>query len=334
MSPGLPNLGGLARIALRGALTGALVAVALHFALVLAGHNFRAVVPGRFYRSGQLSPSALDDHVRRHRIRTVINLRGCCIPARWYRDEAGATARLDVSQEDLSFSAARMPSTTALRQLIEVLDRSEPPVLIHCHQGADRTGLASVVVLLLYTDSTLDQSLRQLGPAHGHLPLGRTVHVDRFFTLYRDWLSESGRSHSPAVFRLWAERHYCPDGGRADFALVGPDADVVRARAGEPRKVTVRCHNASPSPWRFEPAVTAGVHGLWRVIDADDRLVTFGRTGLRRAAVAPGDSIDLEIALPPLARGRYTLFVDLADEQHAAFMQLGNEMLAVPVEVS
>jgi predicted protein tyrosine phosphatase len=319
--------------ALRGLLAGALVAVVLHFALVLGGPNFRTVVPGRVYRSGQLSPSQLDDHVRRHGIRTVVNLRGCCVGAKWYRHQADATARLDVAQEDLSFSATRMPSSTAVRELIEILDRSEPPLLLHCHQGADRTGLASVVVLLLHTDATLDESLHQLGPACGHLPLGRTANVDRFFDLYRDWLDEMGHTHSPDVFRLWASEHYCPDGARADFSLVEPAASVIRVRVAEPKKVTVRCHNRSRTAWRFEPGVTAGVHGHWRVLDRDERVVAVGRSGLRRATVEPGGGIDLEIALPPLGPGEYTLFVDLADEQHATFMQLGNEMLAVRLEV-
>src|SRR5262249_1302841 len=155
-------------------------------------------------------------------------------------------------------------------------------ILIHCHQGADRTGLASAIALLLYTDASLDESLRQLGPSYGHVALGRTAHVDRFFSQYRDWLSEEGRCHSPAAFRAWAGQNYCRDGGRADFEVVGPDAGVVRVRCGESKKVTVRCHNRSRTPWRFEPGVTAGVHGHWRVIDGDDRLVTFGRTGLRR----------------------------------------------------
>lgn len=335
MFRGLPRRPGCLTLhALRGLLAGAAVAVALHFAVVLGGPNFRTVVPGRVYRSGQLSASQLDDHVRRYGIRTVVNLRGCCVPAKWYREQAEATARLDVAQEDLSFSATRMPSTTALRQLIEVLDRSEPPLLIHCHQGADRTGLASVVFLLLHTDATLDESLAQLGPAYGHLPLGRTVHVDRFFAQYRDWLSQTGSAHSPDFFRLWVKEGYCPDGARADFSLVDPAAKVVRVGAWEASKVTVRCHNRSPAAWRFEPGVTAGVHAHWRVIDRDENVAAIGRSGLRRATVAPGECIDLEIALPPLGPGEYTLFVDLADEQHAAFMQLGNEMLAVRVEVA
>ena len=44
-----------------------------------------------------------------HGIRTVVNLRGCCAPFPWYLDECRATHRLDVAQEDVCFSAGRLP---------------------------------------------------------------------------------------------------------------------------------------------------------------------------------------------------------------------------------
>src|SRR5262245_49055740 len=177
--------------ALRGLAVGIIVAVSLHFACVLLGPNFRTVLPGQVYRSGQLSPAQLNGYARRHGIRTVVNLRGPCPPMSWYRGQAEATAELDIAQEDVSFSATRMPSTDSIRQLIEVLDRCEYPILLHCHQGADRTGLASVMVMLL-RGATLDEALRQLGPASGHVPIGRTATIDHFFGLYRDWLDEPG----------------------------------------------------------------------------------------------------------------------------------------------
>src|SRR5207248_3100494 len=115
----------------------------LHFAHILGGGNFRTVLPGEVYRCGQPSPGRLEWLIRRYGIRTVINLRGACPGVNWYRDQARVTAELDVSQEDIHLSATRLPSTTAIRRLVEVLQRSERPLLIHCQQGADRTGLAS-----------------------------------------------------------------------------------------------------------------------------------------------------------------------------------------------
>jgi hypothetical protein len=334
--------------ALQGALVGVALALALHFGYVLLGTNFRTILPGQAYRCGQFSPARLEHLVRRHGIRTVINLRGCCMTAKWYRAQTDAVARLDIVQEDLSFSATRMPSTTAVRLLVEVIERSEYPILFHCHQGADRTGLASVIFLLLRTNATLPEAMKQFGPSSGHVPLGRTAHIDRFFVLYRRWLGETCQEHSPAAFRLWATEHYCPEGARAKFELLSPsprcgrgDRGVrgtgqgcIRIHEGSATRVTVRCHNTSRADWRFEPGLTAGTHGQWWLIDHDERFAHMGRTGLRKAVVEPGGRIDLDFVLPPLPAGRYTLHFDLIEERHASFMQVGNRLLSVRVEVS
>jgi hypothetical protein len=198
----------LAAFLLQGGALGLALAATLHFGYVLGAGNFRTVLPGQVYRCAQLSPEQLERVIRRYGIRTVINLRGACPPLDWYRDEALVTARLDVALEDLNFSAMRLPSTTAVGQLIEVLQRSEPPVLLHCHQGADRTGLGSVVALLLRPDVPLARARRQLGVASGHLSVTKTGYIDRFFELYETWLTEQSREHSPATFRDWALHHY------------------------------------------------------------------------------------------------------------------------------
>src|SRR5262249_8847826 len=145
---------------------------------VMFGRNFHVVIPGRVYRCAQPSAAALERTVQAHRIRTVVNLRGLGMDSPWYLDECRATHRLDVNQEDIALSASRMPSVTEVRRLLEVLDNTEYPVLLHCRQGADRTGLASVMVLLLQTDTGLDEARKQLGLRYGHFALGRTGYLD------------------------------------------------------------------------------------------------------------------------------------------------------------
>src|SRR5262249_41159099 len=137
---------------------------------VFFGANFHAVLPGRVYRCAQPSARALEELVARHGIRTVVNLRGCCDPFPWYLAQARATHRLDVCQEDICLSAGRLPSAPELRRLVEVIDRGEYPLLLHCRRGADRTGLASAVVLLLQPGVPLSQARRQLGLRYGHAP--------------------------------------------------------------------------------------------------------------------------------------------------------------------
>jgi hypothetical protein len=319
---------------LRAVPLGLLLAFALHFAQVLLGGNFRTVLPGEVYRCAQPSPALLRRFIERQGIRTVINLRGVCPAVDWYRDQLAMTARMDVCQEDIHLSATRLPSTSAIQRLVEVLERSERPVLIHCHQGADRTGLASVMVLLLRPGTPLTEARLQLGLAGGHVSVGRTALVDRFLDLYEEWLIRTRREHSPAAFRLWATQRYCPQGGRARYTLLEPSGPVIRVVPKRGRLVKVRCTNISLASWHFRSGSTAGTHLLWRLNNESDHLVWMGRSGLREAIVQPGEHIDVEFVLPPLRPGRYQLQIDLNEEQHATFSQLGNEVLCALVVVS
>ncbi len=325
---------------LRGLAAGLLLAAGLHAGYVLAGGNFRTVLPGQVYRCAQPDGPRLEHFIRRHGIRTVVNLRGACPGADWYQEEARVTARLDVAQEDIWLSATRLPSTVSIRQLLDVLDHSEYPILFHCHQGADRTGLASAMAVLLRTDATLPEARRHLSLRGGHLSVGRTGYIDRFFDLYEAWLADLGEEHTPALFRAWVRNHYCPGDAKAVFTLDAPllpregRPPLLRLCAGEARLLEVRCRNVSLLPWRFRPEANAGVHLWWTLLDRDERLVHNDRAGLFHAAVAPGEQIALPLALPGLLPGRYELRIDLANEQHGFFVQLGNDPFIIELEVT
>src|SRR5687768_7607863 len=127
-----------------GCVLGALLACAAEIGRMSLDRNTHVVVPGRVYRSAQLDPAELADFVREHHIKTVVNLRGRSHEP-WYPAETRATQELGVSQEDITTSAARLPAPAEVCRLIEVFDKSEHPILLHCRQGADRTGLAAAI---------------------------------------------------------------------------------------------------------------------------------------------------------------------------------------------
>jgi protein tyrosine/serine phosphatase len=325
----------LLRAILGGGLSGLLFAVGVEFANIAFGGNVHEVIPGAIYRCSHPTPDRLSTLVHRYGIRTVVNLQGCSVPAGWYLEESRATAQLDLSQEDLPFSAARLPSVPVIRELVDVLDHSERPLLIHCHQGIDRTGMASAMAILLYTDSSLETALHQLGPRYGHLPLGHNANIDRFFELYAEWLRDKGCTHSSAVFRHWVEKEYCPGECLAFIEILEPRDVPLVMQHGEPLAVRVRCKNVSVKPWRFRPGTNAGIHVFWRVLTVKhEYLVKEGRSGLFHTEVAPGEAIELTLALPSIDKpGRYLFRIDMADEQHAHFHQLGPEPLDVELEV-
>jgi protein tyrosine phosphatase (PTP) superfamily phosphohydrolase (DUF442 family) len=320
------------RAVLQGVFLGLVVAGGAELLHVIAGRNTHVVVPGVLYRTAQPSAEHLERLVREHGIRTVVNLRGTCDSNAWFQAEANTTHRLGVAQEDLAFSAGRLPSARELRQLVEVIDRCELPLLFHCNRGIDRTGLAVAITFLLHSDSTVPAARRHLSLRHGHLAYGKTGYMDRFLDLYEQWLERTEQPHTRAAFRRFAEEEYRPGPCWAVFEVREPEK-LRKLPVNQFTPIRIRCSNASPYPWEFTPAPNAGIHCNFAVLDLQGRNVAGGRSGLFYATVPPTASIDLTLALPPLPPGRYQLRVDLFEGEHGYFFQMGSEPLFCDMEV-
>jgi protein tyrosine phosphatase (PTP) superfamily phosphohydrolase (DUF442 family) len=316
---------------LRGCAVGVLlVVIGIVIYDTLLG-NFHTVIPGRVYRSAQLSPDELEKVCRERDIRTVVNLRGNCAPQDWYLDECRAVQRMNIAQIDISLSAMRLPSTAEVRRLVEVLDSCEYPILFHCFRGADRTGLAGTMARLLQDGVTLKEAVKQLGIYYGHVRIGRTYHIDHFFELYGEWLKDQGIAHSPDVFRRWALTDYCPGECRAELEL--PRAPTYLLR-GKSEALALHVRNTSIKTWRLRPETNAGIHAMFTLFDEHGATIYEGRAGLFHAEVPPGATIDLTLALPPIAKpGKVRLVIDMVDEQHCGFSQAGSESLELELEV-
>jgi protein tyrosine/serine phosphatase len=319
------------RAVLRGVGYGLVCAVTLEVGNVLVGPNCHAVIPGAVYRSSQPSAARLEDLIKKHGIRTVVNFRGVCETDAWYLAETKVSSRHGISEEDLNgVSAGRLPSIYTIRDLVDILDHGEYPILFHCNRGVDRTGMASVITLLLKTNTPVDEARKQLGLRYGHLSFGRTGQIDLFFDLYEEWLAQQKKTHSPDVFRHWMVSDYCPGECRADIVALD---ELTLLPEDAPHAFHIRCTNTSVRPWRMRPGPNAGVHAIFFVDDQDKTCVVQGRSGLFDAVVPVGESIDLTLAIPVMEPGNYVLRVDMTDEQHAKFHQVGSKPLFVPLEV-
>lgn len=317
---------------------GALAALAAEAVRVFALTNHHTVIPGKVYRSAQLSREQLARFIAEKRIRTVMNLRGTCPEVAWYLDECRAAYDAGISQEDLTLSAKRLPPPTEVRRLVEVFDRTAYPVVMHCQRGADRTGLASATAVLLLTDATLSQALRQLWPRYGHVEGGRTVVIDEFFRYYESWLAATGTTHAPDVFRRWVERDYCPGAYRADLALLGPNPATIPARTGF--VLPIRAANTSVEPWQFQTGGSGGVQLRYQLFVPDGARLYKGTVGHFTRVVRPGESIEFAAGFPPIAQpGRYLVHADMLetapiDLHDADFVQYGSEPLVFDVRVT
>jgi protein tyrosine phosphatase (PTP) superfamily phosphohydrolase (DUF442 family) len=305
---------------------------------VFLGPNRHAVIAGEVYRSAQPSGAQLDSEIAKKGIKTVVNLRGHCPDFDWYREEVAACERGGAGLENVMMSAKCLPAPADVRKMIALIDSAPRPMLIHCKEGKDRTGLMAVMVRLLTTDDTLPEARRELWPLWGHFPVARTQAIDDFFDRYERWLA--GTAHTKALFRDWAVNHYLPGVGKSTIEVIeGPKKEIA---LGTAPTWTVRVTNRSTDTWFMTPGSTAGVHlGYSLRRDGEAKAIVDGKAGLMRKVVKVGMPVELTVALPPMREpGRFTLLLEMMDYSYAAiadratpFTKYGDDAVTVTIDV-
>ena len=197
------------RIALRVALLGAAVVGSGVFTRWIGG-NQGTVAPGMVHRSGQLSGSGLGRTIRSKGIRAVLNLRGGNPSERWYQEERGATLANGATLIDFAMASDMYLSRNQARALVELLERCEKPMLIHCQWGAERTGLASAFAELLRPGGSLRNARAEFSPYYLYLPIRDGLTMRRHLDRYESWLAGQRVGHSPETFRRWVRDGYTP----------------------------------------------------------------------------------------------------------------------------
>lgn len=107
--------------------------------------RFGTVVEGRVYRSGTLRPHWLAIAVRRHAIRTVIDLRR---PGADVDRERDFLRGLGVTHVNVPVS--QRPKAPVIDAFLAAIESAEPPLLLHCLHGAGRARVFSALYRIEY----------------------------------------------------------------------------------------------------------------------------------------------------------------------------------------
>lgn len=178
--------------------------------------NLHEVVPGRFFRSAEMSQERLLQVAHEHGIRTVIDLR-----------MGGPTAKADqpidpdalrhegIRYVPLRLNSKRVPSPDRIHELLRIYSEAELPVLVHCSSGANRTGVASAIWLLEMEGRPLAEAKDQLSMRFG-------------YTVLEYYLDVLGSGIPPLVDLL---RQFETTGGGMSF---GAWVEAKRAQAAQP----------------------------------------------------------------------------------------------------
>lgn len=175
-------------------MVGETTAVTSYLANTIFANNLHEVVPHRFFRSAEMSRAELKDTIKRHGIKTVIDLRlDPDTPDSTGLREADAAATAGAIYVHLPFSSARADQLDQLAKLLELYDSAPLPILVHCSSGTHRTGVAAALWLLEKEHRPYDEAMLQLTPRYGFFRLERDMKsffqgaptLDMIFPRYR-----------------------------------------------------------------------------------------------------------------------------------------------------
>ncbi len=133
--------------------------------------NFHTVLAGELYRSGQINALDIARYKKDYGIKTIINLRGENRDSAWYRDEVVAAQGQQLNFINFKMSAKRGLTPEQAQTLINIMAQAPKPILLHCHGGADRSGLAAALYLAGVKKDTEFNSELQMSLYYGHFSI-------------------------------------------------------------------------------------------------------------------------------------------------------------------
>lgn len=145
--------------------------------------NFHEIAPGAF-RSNHPTEERFRAFTDMG-IKTILNLRGTH-PTPYYRLEVALCQELGLTLISHPMSASIAPSRDTMLGLINTLRTIEHPFVMHCKSGADRTGLASAVYLMVIKDAPVAEAQKMLSLRYIHLNNKKTGILDHILDCYAD----------------------------------------------------------------------------------------------------------------------------------------------------
>jgi protein tyrosine phosphatase (PTP) superfamily phosphohydrolase (DUF442 family) len=169
--------------------------------------NLGIIDDGRVIRSAQPT-AALKDMIRDHKLASILNLRGGSPRNDYYSNEVRVAKEMGVDFYDVSMSATRRPRRLDLLRLIDVVNRCEYPLLIHCKSGADRTGLATAIYRMVVLKEPPEEAMGAFTIYHSHVPILGPQRLHEPIDEYAAWLSKNELRHTPERFHDWVLNTY------------------------------------------------------------------------------------------------------------------------------
>lgn len=166
--------------------------------------------PQRFapdaWRANQPDPAGIY-RLAKKGIRTLVNLRGSGSGGAIVLEER-ACDRYGIQLVHFRMSSRGAPSKKRILAFAELIRQLDKPVLFHCKSGADRSGFAAGLYLLLTGQGTLADAKAQLTWRNLHFKGAKTGMLHEFFCEYERYQSSTDSALS---LLDWVAQIYDPD---------------------------------------------------------------------------------------------------------------------------
>jgi protein tyrosine/serine phosphatase len=172
------------------------------------------------WRGSQPDPRMIAGLARKG-FKAILNLRGETMYGS-YLLERDACAANEIQLLNIKLESRRLPDVQQLDELDSIFMTIPRPFLMHCKSGADRSGFAAALYLLLRTDAPVAEAKKHLSLRYLHFRNSRAGVLDFMLDAYaRD------TAQTPVAFRDWIHTAYDPEllmshftsGKAADFLM-------------------------------------------------------------------------------------------------------------------
>lgn len=290
--------------------------------------NAAAVIEGEVYRSAQPSPAHIEKLARKHGIGTVVSLMRAEEPL--FRDiERDRVEQLGLEYRWVPVHNLRKPTRTELLRMIEVVEETPRPLLVHCMAGADRSGVISAMFRMHAGDGFEQAVNEQLSLRYLHTGVIGDEIAD-VVAAYRAYCREAGREPGGwEQFKHWVRESYPAD--PYDARLV-PEAMEVTLRPGEHRPLSVAITNDSRVVWPDVPGHPLGLL-LYKHPHLGERVPLHFVPIEPHQAPGQTQSATVVIDAGRLPIGRSELMLDILQRDWTYFGMHGSKVVTVVVNV-
>lgn len=161
--------------------------------------NFGVVTQGRIYRSGDLTPGAIESIVNDHCVRTVVDLGAHHPGSPGEQREQQTLDALGIERVSLRlFGDAQGDPNEYVKALRVMTDPERGPVLVHCAAGAQRTGAAVALYRMLIEGTSLDDAMLE-AQQYRHDPVDNP-HLREMLVRWAEPIRQSLESGEPIPY--------------------------------------------------------------------------------------------------------------------------------------